>query len=82
MRVHPDPRVKFTEVPGMYAEWKICGRNPQRHLGGAKGGYEGNPYLLCRSFKGEDTKIKVLKVIRGAQPYIEFKQAFDSLLQK
>jgi predicted DsbA family dithiol-disulfide isomerase len=49
---------------------------------GQKAGVRGTPTFFVGVSEGEDTKIKVLKVIRGAQPYIEFKQAFDSLLQK
>ena len=49
---------------------------------GQRAGVRGTPTFCIGVSEGEDTKIKVLKVIRGAKPYIEFKQAFDSLLQK
>ncbi len=47
---------------------------------GQKAGVRGTPTFFIGVSEGEDTKIKALKVIRGAKPYIEFKQAFDSLL--
>jgi len=47
---------------------------------GQRVGVRGTPTFLIGVSEGEDTKIKVLKVIRGARPYIEFKQAIDSLL--
>jgi protein-disulfide isomerase len=49
-------------------------------LEGQKATVRGTPTFCIGVSEGEDTKIKVLKVIRGAKPYIEFKQAFDSLL--
>ena len=47
---------------------------------GQKAGVRGTPIFFVGVSEGEDTKIKVPKVIRGAKPYIEFKEAFDSLL--
>jgi predicted DsbA family dithiol-disulfide isomerase len=47
---------------------------------GQKAGVRGTPTFLIGISEGEETRIKVLKIIRGAKPYIEFKQAFDSLL--
>jgi protein-disulfide isomerase len=49
---------------------------------GQKAGVRGTPTFFVGVSEGEDTKIKVLKVIRGAKPYIEFKEALESLLQK
>jgi len=49
---------------------------------GQKAGVRGTPTFLIGIPEGESTRIKVLRLIRGAKPYIEFKQAFDSLLQK
>jgi predicted DsbA family dithiol-disulfide isomerase len=40
----------------------------------------GTPTFFIGVPEGEDTKIKVLKVIRGAQPYQNFKEALDSIL--
>ena len=47
---------------------------------GQKAGVRGTPTFFIGVSEGEGTKIKVLKIIRGARPYIEFKQAIDSLL--
>jgi protein-disulfide isomerase len=49
-------------------------------LEGQKATVRGTPTFCIGVSEGEDTKIKVLKLIRGAKPYAEFKQAFDSLL--
>lgn len=49
-------------------------------LEGQKAGVRGTPTFFIGVSEGEGTKIKVAKVIRGAKPYIEFKQAIDSLL--
>jgi protein-disulfide isomerase len=47
---------------------------------GQKAGVRGTPTFFIGISEGENTNIKVLKLIRGAKPYLEFKQAFDSLL--
>ena len=47
---------------------------------GQRVGVRGTPTFLIGVSEGEPTKIKVLKLIRGARPYPEFKQAIDSLL--
>ena len=49
-------------------------------LEGQKAGVRGTPTFFIGVSEGEDTKIKVLKVIRGAQPYQNFKEALDSIL--
>jgi protein-disulfide isomerase len=49
-------------------------------LEGQKATVRGTPTFFIGISEEEETKIKVLKVIRGAKPYIEFKQAFDGLL--
>jgi len=48
-------------------------------LEGQKAGVRGTPTFFIGVSEGEGTKIRVIKVIRGAKPYIEFKQALDSL---
>jgi len=47
---------------------------------GQRAGVRGTPTFLIGISEGESTKIKVLKLIRGARPYPDFKQAIDSLL--
>jgi hypothetical protein len=42
----------------------------------------GTPTFFIGVSEGEDTKIKVLKVLRGAKPYAEFKELLDSLLSQ
>jgi len=49
---------------------------------GQRTGVRGTPTFFIGISEAGETNIKVLKVIRGAKPYIEFKGAFDSLLQK
>jgi protein-disulfide isomerase len=47
---------------------------------GQRAGVRGTPTFFIGVSEGEDTKIRVLKVIRGAKPYAEFKELLDSLL--
>jgi protein-disulfide isomerase len=47
---------------------------------GQKAGVRGTPTFFIGVSEGEETRIKVLKVIRGAQPYQNFKEALDSIL--
>ena len=47
---------------------------------GQKAGVKGTPSFLIGISEGDDPKIKILKVVRGAQPYPMFKEALDSLL--
>jgi protein-disulfide isomerase len=47
---------------------------------GQKAGVRGTPTFFIGVSEGEETRIRVLKVVRGAKPYAEFKEAFDSLL--
>jgi len=47
---------------------------------GQRVGVRGTPTFLIGVFEQEPFKVHVLKIIRGARPYSEFKQAFDSLL--
>jgi predicted DsbA family dithiol-disulfide isomerase len=49
-------------------------------LEGQKATVRGTPTFFIGVSEGEDTKIKVLKVIRGAQPYQNFKEVLDSIL--
>ena len=46
---------------------------------GQKAGVRGTPDFFVGVYEREDTKIKVLKVIRGAQPYQNFKEALDRI---
>jgi protein-disulfide isomerase len=47
---------------------------------GQKAGVRGTPTFFIGISEGDDLKIKVLKVIRGAQPYTAFKEVLDSIL--
>lgn len=47
---------------------------------GQNAGVRGTPSFLIGISEGETSKIKILKLIRGAQPYPMFKEALDSLL--
>jgi len=49
---------------------------------GQKTGVRRTPTFCIGVSEEEDTKIKALKVIRGAKPYIEFKEALESLLSR
>jgi len=47
---------------------------------GQKAGITGTPGFLFGLTEANDPKVKVLKVLKGAQPYASFKGAIDSLL--
>ena len=47
---------------------------------GNKASVRGTPTFFIGVSDRESTSIKVLKVLRGAKPYIEFKEVFESLL--
>jgi protein-disulfide isomerase len=47
---------------------------------GQRVGIRGTPSFLIGTSEGGASKIRVLKLIRGAQPYPMFKEALDSLL--
>lgn len=47
---------------------------------GLKAGVQGTPTFFLGFTDANDTKVKALRVIRGAQPYAAFKEAIDSLL--
>jgi len=47
---------------------------------GQKAGVRGTPTFFIGISEQEASKIKILKLIRGAQPYPMFKEALDSLL--
>jgi len=47
---------------------------------GQRAGVRGTPTFLIGASEGGGTKIKAQKLIRGAKPYMEFKEALDSLL--
>ena len=49
-------------------------------LDGQKAGVRGTPTFFIGISEGEETRIKVLKVIRGAKPYTEFKEVLDSII--
>ena len=46
---------------------------------GQKAGVRGTPTFFVGVSEGENTRIKILRVIRGAQPYQNFKEALDSI---
>ncbi len=45
-------------------------------------GVRGTPTFLIGVSEQDTSKVRVLKIIRGARPYGEFKQAIESLLQQ
>lgn len=47
---------------------------------GQKAGISGTPTFFLGFTESNDSKVKALRSIRGAQPYSRFKQAIDSLL--
>lgn len=47
---------------------------------GQRVGVRGTPTFYIGVLEHEPFKVHVLKVMRGARPYIEFKQAIESLL--
>ena len=47
---------------------------------GQKAGVQGTPSFFLALTEPNDTNLKVLRTIRGAQPYAAFKDAIDSLL--
>ena len=47
---------------------------------GQRAGVRGTPTFFIGVSEGGGTKIKAQKVIRGARPSMEFKEALDSLL--
>ena len=49
-------------------------------MDGQKAGVRGTPTFFIGISEGDDSKIKVVKVIRGAQPYPIFKEALESIL--
>jgi len=49
-------------------------------LEGQKATVRGTPTFFIGISEGEETRIKVLKIIRGAKPYTEFKEVLDSIL--
>ncbi len=74
--LHLDP-VKFEECmnSGKYAN------EIRKDLSeGQRVGVRGTPTFCIGVSDQEPSQVHVLKVIRGARPYIEFKQAFESLL--
>lgn len=48
---------------------------------GLKAGVRGTPTFFLGFTEANDPKVRVLRVIRGAQPYGVFKEAIESLLQ-
>ena len=49
-------------------------------LEGQKATVRGTPTFFIGISEGEETRIKVLKIIRGAKPYTEFKEVLDSII--
>ena len=50
---------------------------------GAKAGVRGTPsFFLGLTDPDDPAKIRVTKMLRGAQPYAAFKQAIDQLIAK
>jgi protein-disulfide isomerase len=49
---------------------------------GQRAGVRGTPTFFIGVSEGENTRMKVLRVMRGAKPYVEFKEVFDSLLSQ
>ena len=47
---------------------------------GQKSGVTGTPIFFLGFTDPKNSKVKVLRVIRGAQPYASFREAIDSLL--
>lgn len=47
---------------------------------GQRGGVRGTPTFLVGVSEQDPSRVKILKRIRGAQPYPAFKEVFDSLL--
>ena len=47
---------------------------------GQRIGVRGTPTLLIGVLEQEPSKVHVLKIIRGARPYIDFKQAIEDLV--
>lgn len=47
---------------------------------GQKAGVSGTPAFFLGVTQSGDPKIKVLRVLKGAQPYSTFKEAIESLL--
>ncbi len=47
---------------------------------GQKAGVTGTPGFFLGMTSPNDSKVKTLKVLKGAQPYASFKEAIDSLL--
>ncbi len=49
---------------------------------GQRVGVRGTPTFLIGVLAQEPFKVHVLKIIRGARPYTEFKEAIEDLLQQ
>lgn len=59
---------------------KYAGKIRQDLTEGQKSGVQGTPTFFLGQTEPNDSKVKVVRIIRGAQPYAAFKQAIDSLL--
>lgn len=59
---------------------KYAGKIRQDLLEGQKAGVQGTPTFFLGYTEPNDSKVKVVRVIRGAQPYAAFKEAIESLL--
>jgi protein-disulfide isomerase len=49
---------------------------------GQKAGVTGTPAFFLGMTTPNDPKVKIVKTLKGAQPYAKFKEAIDSLLSK
>ena len=47
---------------------------------GVKAGIRGTPSFLLAYTESDPSKVKAVRMLRGAQPYRQFKDAFDQLL--
>lgn len=58
-----------------------CGAKIRKDLTeGQKAGVTGTPGFFLGMTNSNDSKVKILRVFKGAQPYARFKEAIDSLL--
>lgn len=59
---------------------KFASKIRQDLLEGQNSGVQGTPTFFLGQTEPNDSKVKVVRIIRGAQPYATFKEAIDSLL--
>jgi protein-disulfide isomerase len=61
---------------------KHAGKIRSNLADGQKAGVQGTPTFFLGLTEPNDTKVKAVRIIRGAQPYTVFKEAIESLLSK